>query len=203
MPCHTNTPRCLRTLCPRHTRRAVVRVGPRVGLALTAALLIGCASTTSTSSPSPNAITLTQGEDAADHALDTAANVLRDHGYLLDRVDHRFGIVTTQPIDSPTALEPWRADNQSTNLAWRSTLNSHRRIVRVQVREATLAVEVQLEQLQQPATRVINRYGGPTQSFREVPAEWSERRLEPAYWQPLGRDTLLEARLLRDITEAL
>jgi hypothetical protein len=168
-------------------------------------VLLGCAvsPTTEPASPSVNAIELPQDAQSRDQALRIAAKVLQDHGYLLDRIDHRFGVVTTQPIDSPTLLEPWRADNQSADLAWCSTLNAHRRVVRVSVEGRTLAVEVQLEQYQQPGSRVISRFGNSTQQLREMPEEWSARRLEPTYWQPMGRDPLLEERLLRDIADLL
>lgn len=58
-------------------------------------------------------------------------DALRQHGFKLDRVDYRFGTITTKPLTSPTMLEPWHGGNTTAEQAAESTVNNQRRYVTV------------------------------------------------------------------------
>ena len=65
-----------------------------------------------------------------------------------------------------------------------------------------LRVEVLLENQQVPIRRLNGSVSGSRfSSLTEVPTEWADRNIAPAYWQPIGRDAHLEDRLARDIME--
>jgi len=63
-----------------------------------------------------------------------------------------------------------------------------------------LRVEVTLEARQRPTRRLIGAAGRSGFShLSEVPTEWARRGIPGSYWQPVGRDRELEARLVQDI----
>ena len=159
-----------------------------------------------------------------DRVYQAAVDVLRDYGFRVNRQDHRFGRVTSHPLDSATLAEPWRPHNTTGAQAWQSTLTHLQRTVTVfidpipgQVGGAAaedtadvanepdafhLRVEVLLENQQWPTRRLIPSEGGRMfSSLSEVPPDWRERGIEERYWRSVGRDPWLEDRLIRDIVE--
>ena len=56
-----------------------------------------------------------------DRIFDAAIVVLKDKGFAIDRRDHRFGRITTQPLGSPTFAEPWHTTNTTSHQMTRST----------------------------------------------------------------------------------
>ena len=190
-------------------------------LALVAAsLAVGCSPPPPVPSPAPI--------NPADYqtTFDAAARVLRDARFTVDRRDARFGQLTTEPKGSPTLFEPWVGDNVTTRQAAAATLGNLRRTVRVTLtppppgmhrqdisavattqpdHAATpprydLAVEVLLERYQSPARRMSGATKGAVfYNLDANPAELAARGITPAYWEPVGRDPDLEARLLRRI----
>ena len=93
-----------------------------------AMLVVGCAA----SRPVPAALTVEppQYGDAFDAAVDS----LRDRGFTVARRDYRFGLITTQPLPAPTALEPWRGGNVTAAQALRATVNDVRRTASITLR---------------------------------------------------------------------
>lgn len=187
------------------------------GLALT-----GCATSTAPPPANPQPI------DAAYYraTFDAGAEVLRDAGFRVDRRDFRFGVITSQPKGSPTVFEPWQPDNSDGDQAWQSTVGDLRRTVTLSFAPPrkpgprnietptssdaaaagdpaagyALRVEVLIERLQVPQRRLNGRTRGSVfADLSETPAELRRRGINGRYWQPIGRDVQLEARLLEKI----
>lgn len=188
------------------------------GLAL---VLTGCQQP---KADAPNPLTIDARE--YDRMYDASVEVLRDHGFRVDRQDYRFGRLTTTPKGSATALEPWRGDNSNLQLAAMSTLSDIRRRTMIyidplagaddqaaadgsaspqNVNTATadgyeMRIEVLIERKQQPTRRLTGSHGKNVfSSLREVPAEYKQQGIESSYWQTVRRDTELEQQLLQAI----
>lgn len=150
-----------------------------------------------------------------------AVVVLREYGFRVDRHSHRFGTITTKYFASPSLFEPWTTTNTTTDQAWESTFNQQRRKAIVSLEPAgfndnpavtllpaktepghyRLRVEVFLERHEHP-----NRYLTGATSGHGVfgtlatgAEELNQRGVNGPYWRPLGRDPLLEQRLLADM----
>lgn len=165
--------------------------------------------------PAPSSLAIDAAE--YDRMFLAGAQVLRDHGFRVDRQDYRFGQVTTRPADSPIALELWRPANTTPGQAWQSTLDHLRRTVTVfyepieygddvdeamrgELGDYALRIEVLMERRVQPTRRLTGRSGGNVFStLDDVPDEWRRRGIAASYWEPVGRDAYLENRLMRDI----
>lgn len=191
-------------------RPAVTLLTMRTALASTLAAVLlavapaGCQrAVVDTPNPQPIAA------DAYDRMYDASITVLRDHGFRVDRRDYRFGRITTHPLDSPTAVEPWRPQNTTASQAWQSTLDHLRRTASVFLEPPDddapdghylLRVEVLLERHAQPTRRLTGTgRRNVFSSLDSAPEEWRRRGIERRYWEPVGRDPHLEARLMRAI----
>lgn len=168
-----------------------------------------------------NPIGLSTGE--YHDVFDAGVAVLRDYRFELNRRDRRFGVITTQPLTASSVIEPWYPDNTTSDQVLESTLNHDRRTVRLMIepidggpmdRTATagaapttpLAYQLRLEVLierqhvpDQPLHTAVVGGLGFVRDTTTTHAYASERGSETAYWYPIGRDALLEQRLVRDI----
>lgn len=135
--------------------------------------------------------------------------MLRDFGFRSDRVDHRFGQVGTFPLGSPMVLEFWKGQNTTFGQALESTLHDLRRTARItfEPREEAadftaelpyaVRVEVLVERRQVATRRLVPAHGGRVfADLNAVPAEYAARGMQATAWMPIGRDLLLESRLL-------
>jgi len=140
---------------------------------------------------------------------EAAAEVLRDYGFVIDRRDYRFGWITTRPLGSPNLFEIWNPQNTTAHQAMESTLASERRRVNVMFTRAdstggdyTLEVEVLLERKQVTTRRLAG--SARRNVFSDLaasPNELANTGVTPSYFQPVGRDPYLEARLIQEITD--
>ncbi len=150
-----------------------------------------------------------------------AVDVLQDYGFRLNRHSHRFGLITTQHQDAPSAFEPWRPANTSASQAWENTLNHQRyqavvsiepvdtnpskrpreQAATAQPASYRLRVEVFIERHQTPGQRLNGSTASPNiyDALDAMPQELKDRGIERAYWLPLGRDPDLEQHILADI----
>lgn len=152
--------------------------------------------------------------------FDTATQVLRDNGYVIDRRDYRFGQITTQPQGSPNIIEVWNPQNSTADQAVESTLASEQRIVNIAFTQQTgsdpvsktdhdtstdsytLEVQVILERRQVPTRRMAG--SARRNVFSDLaapPRKLIDQGVTASYWEPVGRDHLLEARLIKQITD--
>jgi len=146
---------------------------------------------------------------------EAATTILREYGFVIDRRDYRFGRITTLPQGSPNLFEIWNPQNTTADQALESTLASEQRRVNILIDQTdplaspdhadtdyTLEVEVLLER-KQIATR---RLAGSARrnifsNLAALPQELAKRGITASYFQPVGRDPYLEARLIQEITE--
>jgi len=102
---------------------------PRNGfILLLLALALGV---TGCSTPPPARSTIEIDRAEYTRIFQAAEQELRRQGYTLERRDHRFGVLGTVPVNSPTGLEPWRGTNTTLYQATMATTNQLRRIARV------------------------------------------------------------------------
>lgn len=147
--------------------------------------------------------------------FEAAVQVLRDYGFTIDRRDYRFGRIITLPLGSPNLFEVWNPQNTTGHQAVESTLASERRRVNITITGRpgdadhadthtgyTLAVEVVLERKQIPTRRLAgSARRNVFSNLAAPPKDLIDRGVTASYWQPVGRDPYLEARLVRQIIE--
>lgn len=104
------------------------------GVALTAC---GCAKQTATGEHASDATTATgatlhieSGRFAA--AFDQSRDVLRDLGFILDRVDGQLGVITTQPKGTGGLATPWDQEQSGLGDRMEDAVQKHRRVVRIE-----------------------------------------------------------------------
>jgi len=145
--------------------------------------------------------------------FDSSIDVLRDAGYVIDRRDYRFGTITTLPQSSPNIVELWNSQNTTADQAIQSTLSNEQRHVTVQFAKARadeaeasddylFEVNVMLERKQVPTRRMAGSARRNVFSdLSATPRGLHERGVTGVYWEPVGRDALLEARLMKQIRD--
>ena len=149
--------------------------------------------------------------------FDTTIQVLRDNGYVIDRNDYRFGTITTLAQGSPTVFEVWNPQNTTGSQAVESTLTDEQRRVNVTftrpesggdgstaVADPGYAIEVEviLERRQTPTRRITgSARRNVFSALSAVPKDLADKGVTGNYWQPIGRDPYLEARLMKQISE--
>lgn len=106
-----------------------------VGAAL---LLVGCANQSSAnalgdgqaSTASGATLHVEPGRFAA--AFDQSRDVLRDLGFILDRVDGQLGVITTQPKGTGGLATPWDQEQSGLDDRLEDAVQKHRRVVRIE-----------------------------------------------------------------------
>ena len=160
--------------------------------------------------------------DSREYSRIFAATVveLRHQGFIINRHDYRFGVITTRPQPSPTLMEPWQRQNTTAYQGLESTLNSQRRTVTVTLEPAEivtgkaaaatettegqayrLRVEVLIERQQHPALQATGSPSARTlvRPLTAVPRELQDRGITGPYWEPLKRDPYMEQQLIARI----
>jgi len=182
-----------------------------VGCWVTLFGLCGCYASRSTPPDyvSTYAIDIARQSVESDLFWNVAKDVLRDHGFRLDRVDRREGIVTTLPVTSRQIFEFWRKDVRTRADAWEATLNPIRRWVEVRFEPdgidtwRAIGVIVHKERFSS-YDRQYNSTGASYQVFgSQLPTSTGRRRAseQTDRWLALGRDHALEDLILRRIAE--
>jgi hypothetical protein len=151
--------------------------------------------------PSPAPVT----HDDFDALWAAAERAARDRLFRIDRTDYRNGILTTAPLVSQQAFEPWRSDTPLAQQA-QSTLGTVRRTIRFEFerqadgRGFAVSPKVLIERQSLPAQRLSNaaQYRAGVYGVTGQTSDEGEQ-LASEYWYPIGRDTVLETRLAADI----
>ncbi len=165
--------------------------------------------------------------DGYRQVFEATVEVLRDQGFTIDRRDYRFGVITTLPVGSPNVFEVWNAQNTTGQQAVESTLASEQRRVKVSITAPgspgaspgqpgrddgadgadpgtgyMLEVQVVLERRQIPTRRMAgSARRNVFSNLAAPPKDLVARGVTGNYWEPVGRDPYLEARLIQQITE--
>lgn len=176
------------------------------------AFLMGCRSAGVAEAPQAQALRFSPEQYRVVHAA--AAEVLRDHGFTIARNDYRFGVITTEPKESPTLAEFWIDDASTAGQRRSDTLNAQQRTVTIKIDRAEaavdgaqgsyrLTVQVFIERLQRPDRLLTHSVTGElTTAYAQTPTHLRERGLDGPYAQTLTPDPWLEDRLLRAIRAA-
>lgn len=168
----------------------------------------GCLSRKSSVPPlSSTTLTWTDESPEAERLWSAIQDTLRSHHYELDRVDRRFGVITTLPAGSQQLFEFWRHDVATGRDLLESSLSPTRRRVEVTMNAGEegggLRVEVSvLKQRLSSLDRQFNNSGAAYQVFGEkLPATTGQPRIshKDEQWLDLGRDSAMEDYLLRGI----
>lgn len=171
--------------------------------------LAGCRSASPTTYTSTREISVAPASEEFDRVWQAAQETLRQHHFVLDRVDHREGLVTTLPESSQHFFEFWRHDVNTARDFWESVLNPIRRWVEVTITADgesdghVVAVVVHKERLSAP-DRQFNSTGAAYQYFGErLPSTTGIERVthEHDRWLELGRDPAMEDYLVRRIID--
>jgi hypothetical protein len=191
-----------------------MRSGPTLCLlALIALTALGC-SRTIVEADNPAPLAAGTYQDTYEASID----VLRDFGFVIDRRDYRFGRITTLPLGSPNLFEIWSPLNTTRQQAMQSTLASEQRRVNIIIERPaglpndadhsltdagyTLEVQVVIERKQIPTRRLAgSARRNVFSNLAAAPQNLNHRSVTTSYWQPVGQDPYLEARLVKQITE--
>ncbi|MFH0980588.1 MAG: hypothetical protein V2A79_03500 [Planctomycetota bacterium] len=150
-------------------------------------------------------------EDEGDALFEACLEALRAHGFKIDRVDRRAGLITTFPVTSQQFFEFWRHDVDTAYDLMEASLDTVRRRVEVRLLGETdplhkkLVVTVFREKFSTP-DRQYNTSAAAFRVFgRSLPATTGEPIVPERdnLWLPAGRDGVLERRLIDQITECL
>lgn len=133
-------------------------------------------------------------------AFDAARTVLRDRGFILERVDAQAGIITTQPKTTGGLATPWDREQQSFRQEAEDMIQRQQRIVRVSfdpadggAEPATMQVQVTLQRVHIPGQRLEPEAIGQSTYFYD-PA-LGARGMQPQYAVSIREDTALAERL--------
>jgi len=143
---------------------------------------------------------------------DASAQVLRRDLFIIDRADDRQGVMVTRPMVSKQIFEPWRSDAGTFDEALQSTLQTVRRIVRIEVQRSdgglyTATPKVLVERLSligQRVTSVAESHNvfspiGPESTYQTTAGTTVPVR----YWYAIGRDQAMERQLANAIEDKL
>ena len=146
--------------------------------------------------------------DTYQTTYEAAIDVLRDEGFVIDRRDYRFGQITTHALGSPNAFEVWNDQNTTLDQAIESTLANEQRRVNVAFEKLgtgdgyAMQVEVVIERKQVPTRRLAgSARRNISSNLSAPPKELADRGITGSYFEPVGRDELLEARLMKMISD--
>ncbi len=148
-----------------------------------------------------------------DTLWDAADEVSRDLLFKIDRRDRRAGILTTAATVSAQWYEPWRQELQQFDDVADSSVATIRRTIRYEFARQGDAYVITPKVLVERQAIVERRISGAlprtyfrrdrdlnTFGSRETDAGVT---LPDSYWYPIGRDELLEARLVEKINAAI
>jgi hypothetical protein len=153
--------------------------------------------------------------DGYRQTFEASVDVLRENGFTIDRRDYRFGKITTLPLGSPNMFEVWNSQNTTHQQAVESTLASEQRRVNVSISATAdrsdqtdtpgvymLEVEVILDRKQIPTRRLAgSARRNVFSNLAAPPKDLIDRGVTGSYWEAVGRDPYLEARLIKQITD--
>jgi hypothetical protein len=147
-----------------------------------------------------------------DALWDGAVRGIKAHWFVIDRADYREGLLTTNPLISRQWFEPWRNDVVDGYDLLLSSLSTVRRTVHISIRrlpdgDFELTPKVLVERHAIPERRItsVTEYQDVFAVDRPLQVEETEAgtKVVTDYWYAIGRDTALEAALIKEIRRRL
>ncbi len=172
----------------------------RLLLPLVALIGCGCRSAGPATGPSTRSILVADRSARGDALWEVTKDVLRGHGYRIDRVDRRAGVITTWPCTSQQVFEFWRNDVCTTADQWEATINPIRRWIEVRFTKddagawRSVSVIAHKERFSSP-DRQFNSTGAAYQVFgNQLPVAGGAANASPDddRWLDVGRDRVME-----------
>jgi len=182
----------------------------RLGLSLTllGLLAAGCHQPAQPTQPTATEVVVSD-VDEFDLLWRTAVRALERHQFQVDRQDRHAGIITTFPETAPQWFEFWRRDFSDPYSTLESSLHTIRRQATVRVvrtegeKRYRVEVEVRVSRWSAPERQVTTASGAMRMFSREMPTTEGlmPEEAEPPHWVDLGRDPVLEKKLLQAILD--
>lgn len=147
-----------------------------------------------------------------DKLWEACIGAARWHGYPMDRLDYRNGLMISRPIVSGQIFEPWRRDLVTFNSVIDSTLATETRQVRFEIKKRDdgsydCVPKVVIQRFSSAERRItsVTRY---RESFDIKPGSGNRERdkgreLPDTYWYATGRDADLEKALAKGVESRL
>ncbi|MEI7765989.1 MAG: hypothetical protein WCJ97_00985 [Phycisphaerae bacterium] len=119
-----------------------------------------------------------------DNSWNQAMTELMHLGFRMDRLDYRFGVMTTLPLHSATLPEVFKGDSATFGGTMENTIHSQRRIVRLTYKpNASAGYDISVQ-------AVVERYRTASDQMG-LSKTWAKD-----HWEVMGRDPSLEAKIL-------
>lgn len=151
-----------------------------------------------------------QGFDTAD-LMEVAEDVLANMYFTIEKADAQSGLIRTRPLPGAQFFEFWRSDNVGADNTLAANLHTIRRTVTLDISQQNeqlcIGCNVQVQRLSLPerqvssTTRVYGMFSQSSQSLQRLKLN-PEQKNEMA-WIDLGRDSRLEAEILKRIETGL
>lgn len=153
-----------------------------------------------------------------DTTFNAARQVLRDRGFILERVDAHDGVITTQPKTTAGLLTPWDLEQQTFGQEVEDLFERQQRVVRITFDppeppesapaatsaapavERTMRVQVTIQRVHIPGRKLEPEAVSQTSYYYDP--ELGARAMQPSYAVAYKEDRLLEARLTELISAA-
>ena len=147
-----------------------------------------------------------QGIGTAD-LMEVAEDVLANMYFKIDKADADIGLIRTRPLSGAQFFEFWRSDNAGTDNTLAANLHTIRRTVTLDIsqegQELRIGCNVQAQRLSLPerqvssSARVYGMFSRSSQSLQRL--KLNPEQKEEMAWIDLGRDSRLEAEILKRI----
>ena len=147
-----------------------------------------------------------QGFGTAD-MMEVAEDVLANMYFTIEKADAQSGLIRTRPLPGAQFFEFWRSDNVGADNTLAANLHTIRRTVTLDIsqqdEELRIGCEVQAQKLSLPerqvssSARVYGMFSLSSPSLQRLKLN-PEQKKQMA-WTDLGRDTRLEAEILKRI----
>jgi len=151
-----------------------------------------------------------QGVGTAD-LMEVAEDVLANMYFTIEKADAQSGLIRTRPLPGAQFFEFWRSDNVGADNTLAANLHTIRRTVTLDISQQNeqlcIGCNVQVQRLSLPerqvssSARVYGMFSQSSQSLQRLKLN-PEQKNEMA-WIDLGRDSRLEAEILKRIETGL
>lgn len=191
-------------------RRVNQRIINTATLIASAVIITGCTAPPRGGDPVQQSFQ-TADADQRDRVWTAGADVLREHGFRIDRMDRRAGIITTKPQTSQQFFEFWRKDVDTPYDRLEASFRTVRRYVKLETQpdqvgdEMPVTVTVFRETFATPERQFNSSIAAFRMFGDDLPSEETGGRVTRAddYWIPDGRDPAMESYFLNQIAKRI